>query len=737
MKNNKRVIPIILILALFLVVPVFAWSSNLETDLKVYFPLDNGTDYKGVHNLTGNATFTSGKINNSANFDINFYQYLEDGSANDSANDMNFGSADFSINFWIQPNGTRTNDRVLAFTSQALGGDGWFFTLDNNQVYFFQGAGEVNLYTGETGIGTSQSISGSDFTMITVVKNISTTSIYVNSMKNKSVSSYDLVNVTNGNLTLGMATGEYPSNTFDGLLDEVGIWGKALNSPEIIELYNGGLGINPQTNYTSPLPPAQAPIITNLFPSAVLTQFLNTTITFSWRIDKKNRDIVNSSLYIYNLSGYSDRYTATDFIYTNLTGGDTGNTNHTFVYVNHTFTASQNYTFFIDAINTAGNKSFATNKTINVSLYIPPFVILKSPLDLEIFNISNITFNYNISGSKSIKNTTLFIYNLSGEFSRNFRTGGLGSNSVVFWNITLYSGNFTWFADVYDIGNVRNVSSNRTFQIVLPQENIFAPIITLKTPENNSLLNESLAQFNYNITDTNLTNSTLYLYNSTNFINSYFTTYTEAEVYINETLSDENYTWFVTASNLANNITQSENWTFQRFTPYVVPPSPIFPPIIILKSPLNTAQLNYTSITFNYNISDTNVTNSTLYLYDGLGFVNSYLNLYTEAEIYINETLPNQNYSWFVIGSNSANNISTSGNSTFQIYTTAIIVPIPPQMTGGIIYEVLATSGAGIGIFFQILANALPLLLFGLAIVGIIVIIGHSIIKPLIKAGKL
>jgi hypothetical protein len=439
-----------------------------------------------------------------------------------------------------------------------------------------------------------------------------------------------------------MATREYPSNTFDGMLDEVGIWGKALNSTEIVELYNGGLGINPQTNQTPPTPPAQAPVIFSQFPTSNPQTVRTQNITFAWRIDKKNRDIVNSSVYITNLSNYTVRYTRTNFTYVNISNGTTGNTNYTFVYADYIFpVGNRNYTYHFTATNTAGNVTMfgflaLPTRTINASFDVPspPIVSLLEPLDLSVLNYSVITFHYNASGI-------------------------------------------------------------------------------------------------------NMSNSTLWLYNSTGLINSFLNSYTEPSVYLNQTLTDENYTWFVEASNLANNITLSNNFTFQVFTPFVSPPSPVFPPIIILKSPLDTAQLNYTSITFNYNISDTNVTNSTLYLYDGLGFVNSYLNLYTEAEIYINETLPNQNYSWFVIGSNSGNNISISGNSTFQIYTTAIITPLPDQTTGGIIYEVLATSGAGIGIFFQILANALPLLLFGLAIVGIIVIIGHSIIKPLIKAGKL
>lgn len=52
------------------------------------------------------------------------------------------------------------------------------------------------------------------------------------------------------------------------------------------------------------------------------------------------------------------------------------------------------------------------------------------------------------------------------------------------------------------------------------------------------------------------------------------------------------------------------------------------------------------------------------------------------------------------------------------------------------IYQVMASSGAGLGIFIQILGQALPLLLIGLAFVGILVVIVLSIKKVLIKSGS-
>jgi uncharacterized membrane protein (DUF106 family) len=50
-------------------------------------------------------------------------------------------------------------------------------------------------------------------------------------------------------------------------------------------------------------------------------------------------------------------------------------------------------------------------------------------------------------------------------------------------------------------------------------------------------------------------------------------------------------------------------------------------------------------------------------------------------------------------------------------------------LVGQAIYEVLDSSGAGLGIFFQIIGRALPFILFVLVIIAIIVAIIYTILK--------
>jgi hypothetical protein len=76
------------------------------------------------------------------------------------------------------------------------------------------------------------------------------------------------------------------------------------------------------------------------------------------------------------------------------------------------------------------------------------------------------------------------------------------------------------------------------------------------------------------------------------------------------------------------------------------------------------------------------------------------------------------------IGQNCPTNISLNVTSPI-----IIITPIGFSATGQAIYEVLASSGAGLGSFLQILGIALPMLLIGLAFVVIIIAIGYALVQ--------
>jgi hypothetical protein len=60
--------------------------------------------------------------------------------------------------------------------------------------------------------------------------------------------------------------------------------------------------------------------------------------------------------------------------------------------------------------------------------------------------------------------------------------------------------------------------------------------------------------------------------------------------------------------------------------------------------------------------------------------------------------------------------------------------PEEPSVVNTPIYQVMDSGGAGLGIFFQYLARALPILMLALVVVSIIVIIGYSLVNVVRKA---
>jgi hypothetical protein len=64
--------------------------------------------------------------------------------------------------------------------------------------------------------------------------------------------------------------------------------------------------------------------------------------------------------------------------------------------------------------------------------------------------------------------------------------------------------------------------------------------------------------------------------------------------------------------------------------------------------------------------------------------------------------------------------------------------PITPIITtrtilGQTIYDILDSSGAGLGMFFTTMGTALPLLFFALVLIVIIIAVGYAIIEIFIK----
>lgn len=152
-----------------------------------------------------------------------------------------------SIAAWVKRNSTGTLDQILTRDYADSGNANtraYQFRLDTTDVAQFVpfNASSVGVITGST------TISSGTWYHIVGTWDGTTINLYVNGTSDATGVSFS------GTLRSGGANNTYigadqnggagaPANFFDGAIDEVGIWNRALTGAEITQLYNGGSGL--------------------------------------------------------------------------------------------------------------------------------------------------------------------------------------------------------------------------------------------------------------------------------------------------------------------------------------------------------------------------------------------------------------------------------------------------------------------------------------------------------------
>ena len=218
-----------------------ALIDNLVTYYK--FDTDNATQPDSVSSndaTVQGATFSaSGKINNAYDYDGN-NDYIDTGGGVDATIE---GSGDWTISMWVKPDNTTSNDyQVLIGT---IGGGAYTsgFVINLNSG----GSGYIVLGLDDGGNPFELVVTFNDTPLtqdvwnhLVIRRDGSSFECFVNTTKDATAGSYaGAVSVGTQNIFLGQAeSGRY----FEGIIDEVGIWSRAINDAEVSELYNGGVG---------------------------------------------------------------------------------------------------------------------------------------------------------------------------------------------------------------------------------------------------------------------------------------------------------------------------------------------------------------------------------------------------------------------------------------------------------------------------------------------------------------
>ncbi|NTW32597.1 MAG: hypothetical protein HGB12_08240, partial [Bacteroidetes bacterium] len=218
-------------------------TLNIADNIVAYWKLDetngNASDAFGSNTLINNntTTFVAGKINNSANLVQSSFQYF---SITDAAQaGLDFGTGDFTINLWYKCASISANGD--GFFEKGEGGGNaqyWVRFQDNtgNVIRFIttDGPNETSVQTSSAGI------TAGNWYMLTFIRNGTTVSITINAGTAVTTTG----TIRNCDNASGFFLGRTPGGAYiNGIIDEVGIWSRAISSIEISTLYNSGNGL--------------------------------------------------------------------------------------------------------------------------------------------------------------------------------------------------------------------------------------------------------------------------------------------------------------------------------------------------------------------------------------------------------------------------------------------------------------------------------------------------------------
>lgn len=193
----------------------------LTDNLVAYYKMDgNSNDSVGSNNGTDTSmSYVTGKINQGASFNGSS-SYINLPFNVDQANDYTCG-------FWFNT----TNGSSGYLVDSAKNPNRFVVYLDTSKVTYWVKNNTIQTST----------ISTSTWYYVVVTKDGSTYSLYLNGTL-VTTQSAGSATTTDNNTRLG-ASEDSAGAKYTGLIDEVGIWSRALSAAEVSQLYNSGAGL--------------------------------------------------------------------------------------------------------------------------------------------------------------------------------------------------------------------------------------------------------------------------------------------------------------------------------------------------------------------------------------------------------------------------------------------------------------------------------------------------------------
>lgn len=224
-----------------------ALTNGLVSYWKCNESSGNLSDSHGSNTLTPNngASMAAGKIGNGIDLEASSSQSFSVADASQAGLDL---GVEFTLNLWVNfesfPSGAWAAMDLLNKWVATGNQRGYIFSYRNmNSVpgltLFLSSNGSSS--DGRTLAYTFPSLS--TWYMVTCVRNGTATEYYVNGSSIGSGSGGTISTAPLNNTSAFEVGTQGAANYFDGKMDEIGVWDRALSSTEIAELYNGGAGL--------------------------------------------------------------------------------------------------------------------------------------------------------------------------------------------------------------------------------------------------------------------------------------------------------------------------------------------------------------------------------------------------------------------------------------------------------------------------------------------------------------
>ena len=201
-----------------------------KTGLVAYYKLDgNSNDSVGSNNGTDtNVSYVAGKIGNAASF-------------NGSSSRIDFPSSlpdfnEFSISSWIKTTAHSANQGFIYEQKNTANNANIDYKVINSKFHCL-------TFNGTTAKGATSdtSVNDGNWHHLVATRSGATIKLYIDGNLDKTITDGHTITIGSDSGVIG----RHPSGVayFNGSIDEVGIWNRALTSDEITKLYNNGNGL--------------------------------------------------------------------------------------------------------------------------------------------------------------------------------------------------------------------------------------------------------------------------------------------------------------------------------------------------------------------------------------------------------------------------------------------------------------------------------------------------------------